>query len=202
MTAEAGRLGTPPLLAIARRDRRDRRPSPRRHGRATARHAGRGHAARSPTPTASSRSDRRRPASGSSDRAASRAAVDIDASTLGESTEGSLVTRRRDRERQARRRRRAATSRSSWTPPAVTIRIVADASSGLTATSVVVGATYDVTGVAGQRASRKGALDGYRIWLRDARDLVKRAAARPPRRRHRPRRAAADPARPRRRRPA
>ena len=55
------------------------------------------------------------------------------------------------------------------------VRIVADASSGLTATSVVVGATYDVTGVAGQRASRKGALDGYRVWPRDARDLVKRA---------------------------
>ena len=32
-----------------------------------------------------------------------------------------------------------------------------------------------MTGVAGQRASRKGELDGYRVWPRDARDLVKRA---------------------------
>jgi hypothetical protein len=51
------------------------------------------------------------------------------------------------------------------------VRLLADASSGLTVASFTVGATYEVSGVAGQRASRKGTLDGYRIWLRDAGDL-------------------------------
>jgi hypothetical protein len=55
------------------------------------------------------------------------------------------------------------------------IRIVADASSRLTPDSVVVGATYRIVGVAGQRASRKDAPDGYRIWARDAADLTKLA---------------------------
>jgi hypothetical protein len=52
-----------------------------------------------------------------------------------------------------------------------TVRLFADGSSGLTPDSFVVGVTYDVVGIAGQRASRKGVLDGYRIWVRDVRDL-------------------------------
>jgi hypothetical protein len=57
-----------------------------------------------------------------------------------------------------------------------TIKLVADGSSGLTADSFVVDATYDVAGIAGQRASRKGAPDGYRIWVRDAGDLHHRSS--------------------------
>jgi hypothetical protein len=34
------------------------------------------------------------------------------------------------------------------------------------------GARLRVTGIVGQRATRKGALDGYRVWLRDAGDLL------------------------------
>ena len=41
------------------------------------------------------------------------------------------------------------------------------------------GATYRLTGIAGQRASRKGALDGYRVWLRDAADVELVAAPSP-----------------------
>jgi hypothetical protein len=99
---------------------------------------------------------------------------DVDATSLGEGTEGSLVR---------------VTGVIDEKPTKATsgditffvrgsagfIRVVADASSGLTAASVVVGATYDVTGVAGQHASRKGELDGYRVWPRDARDVVKRS---------------------------
>ncbi|GIW19851.1 MAG: hypothetical protein KatS3mg065_0147 [Chloroflexota bacterium] len=51
------------------------------------------------------------------------------------------------------------------------IRIMADASSGVTAGSFRSGARYELTGIVGQRASRKGALDGYRIWLRDRDDV-------------------------------
>ena len=34
------------------------------------------------------------------------------------------------------------------------------------------GAGVTLTGIVGQRASRKGALDGYRLWLRDRADVV------------------------------
>ncbi|HSL34065.1 MAG TPA: OB-fold nucleic acid binding domain-containing protein [Candidatus Limnocylindrales bacterium] len=60
-----------------------------------------------------------------------------------------------------------------------TARIVADASSGLTKDSVAPGATYRVVGVAGQRASRKDAPDGYRLWPRDVADLTQIAAPSP-----------------------
>ncbi|HET8786988.1 MAG TPA: hypothetical protein VFM38_15245, partial [Candidatus Limnocylindrales bacterium] len=57
------------------------------------------------------------------------------------------------------------------------VRVMADASSGLTASSLVKGARYGLVGVAGQRATRKGALDGYRVWLRDRHDITLLTAA-------------------------
>ena len=54
----------------------------------------------------------------------------------------------------------------------VAIKVAADASSGVAAATLAVGAEYRIVGVAGQRASRSGALDGYRVWTRDARDLT------------------------------
>ena len=41
------------------------------------------------------------------------------------------------------------------------------------------GARLRLSGIVGQRASRKGALDGYRLWLRDAADLIVTAVPRP-----------------------
>ena len=41
-----------------------------------------------------------------------------------------------------------------------------------------------MTGIVGQRASRKGALDGYRLWLRDRADVVITAQPAPTRHRH------------------
>ena len=55
------------------------------------------------------------------------------------------------------------------------VRVMADARSGLTVSSFEAGATYRVTGIGGQRASRKGALDGYRLWLRSAADVQRLA---------------------------
>ena len=55
------------------------------------------------------------------------------------------------------------------------VRVMADSTSGLTTSSFEAGATYRVTGIAGQRASRKGALDGYRLWLRGTDDLQRLA---------------------------
>jgi hypothetical protein len=56
------------------------------------------------------------------------------------------------------------------------LKLYADASTGLTAGNFVKGRTYSVTGIVGQRATRKGALDGYRIWIRDRADLEALAA--------------------------
>ncbi|MEK6720120.1 MAG: hypothetical protein AABZ33_05545 [Chloroflexota bacterium] len=51
-------------------------------------------------------------------------------------------------------------------------RVMADASAGIDPARLPAGARVRVTGVVGQRASRKDALDGYRIWVRDSRDVV------------------------------
>ena len=52
------------------------------------------------------------------------------------------------------------------------VKVMADVSSRVTTASLKVGATYRVVGVVGQRASHSGELDGYRIWVRDAADIV------------------------------
>jgi hypothetical protein len=54
---------------------------------------------------------------------------------------------------------------------ATAIRVMADSATGLQASAFEAGATYRLTGIAGQRASRKGAEDGYRMWLRDSADV-------------------------------
>jgi hypothetical protein len=53
------------------------------------------------------------------------------------------------------------------------VRIVADGSAGLSVGSISAGDRLRLTGIVGQRASRKGAADGFRIWLRDGRDVVR-----------------------------
>ncbi|MFL5673507.1 MAG: lamin tail domain-containing protein [Chloroflexota bacterium] len=59
------------------------------------------------------------------------------------------------------------------------VKVMADASSRIDAASMTVGATFRVVGIAGQRATRSGALDGYRIWLRDRADLLTTATPAP-----------------------
>ncbi len=51
------------------------------------------------------------------------------------------------------------------------LKAIADGTSGVAASAFDEGATYRLTGIGGQRATRKGALDGYRLWLRDAGDV-------------------------------
>jgi hypothetical protein len=58
-----------------------------------------------------------------------------------------------------------------------TLRVASDASAGLDASRLRKGAAVTLTGLVGQRASRKGALDGYRLWLRDRADVVLTAPA-------------------------
>ena len=99
----------------------------------------------------------------------------VDSTSLGESSEGRLVAT--TGVLQARPSRATSGDLSlELRGPAGPIKVVADSSSGLTQGSFVVGATYEVSGVAGQRASHKGAADGYRIWLRDPGDVRRQAS--------------------------
>jgi uncharacterized protein YdeI (BOF family) len=50
-------------------------------------------------------------------------------------------------------------------------RVAADGSAGLKATDMPRNQVLRFVGIVGQHASRKGALDGYRVWLRDRADL-------------------------------
>ncbi|MEA2611851.1 MAG: uncharacterized protein QOG32_1577, partial [Chloroflexota bacterium] len=63
---------------------------------------------------------------------------------------------------------------------ATAVKVSADASSRITARSFKLGATYRVVGFVGQRAARSGALDGYRLWLRDTSDITLVAASSSP----------------------
>jgi hypothetical protein len=58
-----------------------------------------------------------------------------------------------------------------------TLKVYADATASIDPASLKKGVSGTFTGIVGQHASHKGALDGYRIWLRDARDV--HAAASP-----------------------
>jgi hypothetical protein len=96
--------------------------------------------------------------------------VEVGPGGLDESLEGRLVT---VTGRVAGKPTRSGTAivLTLERPGQVPIRIMADAGSGLTATSFDVGVTYRVTAIVGQRASRKDALDGYRAWARDTADV-------------------------------
>ena len=52
------------------------------------------------------------------------------------------------------------------------LRVQAAGTSGVTASMLVRQSRYRLVGIVGQRASAIGRLDGYRIWLRDAADIV------------------------------
>jgi uncharacterized protein YdeI (BOF family) len=57
-------------------------------------------------------------------------------------------------------------------PAGTPFRVVSDGSSGIGPTDLVKGRTYRLAGIVGQRASRKGALDGYRLHPRDRGDIT------------------------------
>ena len=101
------------------------------------------------------------------------ASVGLTAGQAGEATEGRLATIRghdhgRAREGDERRhrlhdrgdRRRVAAHRTPTPAP------------GSDAGVLRKGASATFTGIVGQRASRKGALDGYRLWVRDRADIA------------------------------
>jgi hypothetical protein len=104
------------------------------------------------------------------------AATSVTGVDLGESTEARLVTLAGTVEG------RPVKSTSGDLAIVVTTangsaRVLADASAGLSATFVAKGDQVRITGVAGQHASRKGALDGYRVWIRGSGDVARTTSA-------------------------
>jgi DNA/RNA endonuclease YhcR with UshA esterase domain len=96
----------------------------------------------------------------------------IETGGLGEAHEGRLIA---VTGRLAARPTRASSGDLTFrllTAGGATIKVAADASSGIDRDRLLVGAEYRVIGVVGQRASRSGASDGYRVWARDPGDLT------------------------------
>lgn len=98
--------------------------------------------------------------------------ADVLAGDLGEGTEGTLVDIVGTTSRPPTKGTSNDLSFDFADASGHTFRVMADGSSGVVAGNVPVGRSLRLTGVAGQRASRKGALDGYRIWIRDRVDVM------------------------------
>ena len=111
--------------------------------------------------------------------------IAIDAGMTGEALEGRLVTTHGTITTSATKATSGDLSFRITGPDGVELNVRTDRSAGFDAASLGKGLDATFTGVIGQRASRKGVLDGYRLWLRDAADVI--ASARSPRFRPRPR---------------
>jgi Lamin Tail Domain len=100
------------------------------------------------------------------------ASVKLTAAQLGEATEGRLAELIGAVSSAPRKSTSGDISLDLVDPSGATVRVVADGSSGVSATDLAKDHAYRLTGIVGQRASRKGALDGYRLYVRDRGDIV------------------------------
>jgi hypothetical protein len=105
------------------------------------------------------------------------APIVIDARGAGEASEGRLATIMGTITASAAKATSGDLAFTIEGRDGVALRIVGDASAGLDASALKKGAEVTLTGIVGQRASRKGALDGYRLWVRDRSDVIIRSAA-------------------------
>ncbi len=171
VTAEAGRLGTPPLLAIGDATGglvvrlQDGVPGPARgtlvevrgtladpYGQTELRASAGGFTVLGPTVLPSVRP--------------------MNAHDAGEGTEGRLVTIQGVIATAPSKATSGDLSCDITGLDGATLRVLADGSAGLDAGALRKGVAGTFTGIIGQRASRKGALDGYRLWLRAPADVV------------------------------
>lgn len=91
---------------------------------------------------------------------------------LGETTEGRLVLIVATQKGVARKSVTGDLTVDLVDGAGTKVRVMVDASSGITTADLRASIRYRLTGVVGQRATRTGALDGYRIWLRDRADIA------------------------------
>ena len=100
------------------------------------------------------------------------AAITVKASAVGEGTEGRLVTVRGTVTTGALKSTGGDLVLVVRGEDGTSVKLYADTSAAIDAATLRKGVTGAFTGIVGQRASRKGALDGYRIWLRDPADVA------------------------------
>ncbi len=99
------------------------------------------------------------------------AAQEISAAAMGEALEGRLVVVSGTVTTGATKATSGDIAFVITGADGATVRLYADASARIDAATLKKGAAGVFTGIVGQRASRKGALDGYRIWVRDRDDV-------------------------------
>jgi hypothetical protein len=99
------------------------------------------------------------------------AALEIEGAQLGEPVEARLVTLRVSIDQKPKGAKSGDLSIAATAADGTAVRVLADASSRLSAATFEKRESYVLTGIAGQRATRKSALDGYRVWLRDGDDV-------------------------------
>ena len=99
--------------------------------------------------------------------------IRIASSELGESVEGALVAVEAVIDTSPSRASNGAVVLDALDPATGgRLPIRADASAGIATTDLPRRARVHLVGVVGQRATRSGRLDGYRIWLRDRADIL------------------------------
>jgi outer membrane biosynthesis protein TonB len=106
--------------------------------------------------------------------------VPISAAQMGETTEGRLVTLEGTLDTAVVDGASGDAVLRLVDATGTAFRARAARASGISTATLVPGTRLRLTGLVGQRASRKGALDGYRLWLRDPSDLAVIATAPPP----------------------
>ena len=99
------------------------------------------------------------------------APLQLVAANLGEPTEGRLASLTGTVKETPRKGTSGDLTIDFVDSAGTSFRVFTDGSSRIVAGDLVKGATYRLTGIVGQRASRKGALDGYRLSLRDRSDI-------------------------------
>jgi hypothetical protein len=171
VTAEAGRIGTPSLLAIGDATGGilvrvpDGAPAPARGARLSV-------TGKLADPYGQLEV---RPAAGGFEPLGAGTlpvAVAIGAADLDEGTEGRLVSLVGTVTSAPRKSTSGDLTTDLIDLTGTPFRVLTDASSGLTSADIRVGTTYGLVGIVGQRASKKGALDGYRVWLRGRADVT------------------------------
>ncbi|TAJ99741.1 MAG: hypothetical protein EPO36_11860 [Chloroflexota bacterium] len=95
----------------------------------------------------------------------------IAAAELGEPTEGRLVILVGTVSAAPRKSTSGDLSIDLVDAAGTPFRVMTDASSGIEAADLGRGSTVRLVGIVGQRASKKDALDGYRVWIRDRADI-------------------------------
>lgn len=96
----------------------------------------------------------------------------IDAADLGEGTESRLVTITGTVVSAVRKSTSGDIAVDLVDAAGRPFRVMGDASSEISAADLRAATTYRLAGIVGQRASKKDALDGYRVWLRDRADIA------------------------------